>query len=334
MRYKDAGVDIDKAEVFKKEVKKLVRKTSNKSVLSDIGNFGGLYSQGKGSILTSTIDGVGTKTIVASIMNQHENIGYDVVSHGANDLVVQGAKPLFCLDYIGTSKLDNRIAVQLIKGMVKACRETGCVLIGGETAQMPGVYNEGQYDLVGCVVGVVSRKNLVDGSRIKPGDVVVGLASTGLHTNGYTLARRALLSHFGVNDYLKELKTTVGKALLMPHRNYSKIILPLLKRVKIKGIAHITGGGLIDNIPRVLPDGVRVVLDQERWQVLPIFKLIQKEGNVPAGEMYRTFNMGIGMVLIMDEKNAGKIKGGKIIGRVEACAGKPHTRVINRYGEE
>lgn len=340
MRYKDVGVDIDKAEVFKQEVKKLVRRTYHKSVLSDIGNFGGLYSLGKGNILTSSIDGVGTKTIVAGMMGQHENIGYDVVSHGANDLVVQGAKPLFCLDYIGTSKLDNRIAVQLIKGMVRACRETGCALIGGETAQMPGVYNKDQYDLVGCVVGIVSRQDLVSGSRIKPGDAVVGLTSTGLHTNGYTLARKVLLSRYGVNDYRAELKTTVGKALLKPHRNYSKFILGLGRRIKIKGMAHITGGGLIDNIPRILPNRTRVVLDQNLWKVLPIFNLIQKLGKVPVDEMYRTFNMGIGMVLIVDKKDVARIAGGKVIGQVEASAGKPYTYIVNQtrrereYGED
>lgn len=303
MRYADVGVDIDRADIFKKEVKKLVRRTFNKSVLSDIGLFGGLYSFGN-QILVATIDGVGTKTMVANAVGRHEVIGYDVVSHASNDLVVQGARPLFFLDYIGTSRLDNRVALQLIKGMVKACREIGCSLIGGETAQMPGVYKDGEYDLAGCMIGVVDKKNLINGSRVRPGDIVVGLPSNGLHTNGYTLARKVL----DINVY--------GKELLRPHKTYSRFILDLAKRIRIKGLAHITGGGLVDNLPRILPKGMKARIDRSAWKVPEIFRQIQKAGNVPEDDMYRTFNMGIGMAVIVDRKDAGKVKGGIAIGEI------------------
>lgn len=334
MKYKDVGVDIDKAEVFKNEVKRMVRRTFNKSVLSDIGLFGGLYSFSKDNVLVSTIDGVGTKTMVANLVGDHEGVGYDVISHGANDLVVQGARPLFCLDYIGTSRLDNKIAIQLIKGMVKACRECGCVLIGGETAQMPGVYREGEYDLVGCMVGVVQKKKIITGKAIKPGDVVVGLPSNGLHTNGYTLARKVLLSRYDVTDYIPELKSTVGKALLATHKNYSKYILELVKKINIKGMAHITGGGLIDNIPRVLPKKTRVILDQSMWKIPNLFRLIKYLGKVPLNDMYRSFNMGIGMVVIVSKKDAGKIKKGFVIGRVEEQKRGQKKCTITLDGEE
>lgn len=317
MKYSDAGVNIDEADIFKRGIKKLVRKTFNKSVLSDIGLFGGLYGFGKNTALVASIDGVGTKSMIANLTGRHENIGYDVVSHGSNDIVVQGARPLFCLDYIGTSKLDHKIAMQLMKGMVKACREVGCALIGGETAQMPGVYQEGEYDLAACMIGVVEKDKVIDGSKIRPGDVVVGLASTGLHTNGYTLARKVLLSEYDVHDYVSDLKTTVGDVLLKPHKTYSRFVLDLADKINIKGLAHITGGGLVDNIPRVLPKKSMVVIDKSSWSIPPLFRLIQEVGNVPEDDMYRTFNMGIGMVVIVDKKDAKKIKGGRVIGYVE-----------------
>jgi phosphoribosylformylglycinamidine cyclo-ligase len=317
MRYSDAGVDIDRAEVFKKEIKKMVRRTFNSSVLSDIGLFGGLYGFGKDTVLVSSIDGVGTKSMIAKMMGKHEVIGYDVIGHGSNDIVVQGARPLFCLDYIGTSKLDHNIAIQLIKGMVKACKDVGCALIGGETAQMPGVYQEEEYDLVGCMVGVVEKNKIINGKKIKPGHVVVGLSSTGLHTNGYSLARKILLEKHDVHHYVPELKTTIGDALLKPHKSYSKFILELRRKIEIKGLAHITGGGLIDNVPRILPENTMVVINKDSWNVPPLFNLIQEWGNVPDDDMYRTFNMGIGMVVIADKKDADKIKGGRIIGHVE-----------------
>ncbi len=329
MKYKDAGVDIDKAEVFKRKVKQLVRRTYNKSVLADIGLFGGLYSLPKKHsqpVLVSSIDGVGTKTIIARLMGEHEVIGYDIVAHGADDILAQGARPLFFLDYIGTAQLDNRIAIQLIKGMVKACRDVGCCLIGGETAQMPDVYRRGEYDLAGCIVGLVERKKIIDGRKIKPGDKIIGLPSTGLHTNGFTLARKVLLKKYRVSSYLPELKTTVGRALLRPHRSYVGQVFRLAQKTGIKGIAHITGGGLIDNIPRILPPGVNAVLDQKCWSVLPVFKLIQRLGRVPVEDMYRTFNMGIGMVLIVDKK--AKVNG-KIIG--EVVKGKRKV-IINSAG--
>jgi len=329
MKYSDVGVNIDKAEVFKKEIKKLVRGTYNKNVLSEIGLFGGLYAFGKDSALVSSIDGVGTKTKVACLTGNHEPIGYDVVSHGSNDIVVQGARPLFFLDYIGTGHLDSEIAVQLIKGMVRACKDIGCALIGGETAQMPGIYVEGEYDLAGCMVGVVEKKKIINGKKIKPRDVVVALASTGLHTNGYTLARKALLEKYDVKDYVKELEMTVGDALLQTHKSYSKFIVDLAEKIDIHGLAHITGGGLIDNIPRVLPKGAKVVIDQSLWLVPALFRLIQETGGVPSDDMYRTFNMGIGMVVIVNEKDVSKIKNGFVIGTVEKTNKESCTEMIN-----
>lgn len=324
VRYKDTGVDIDKAELFKRQIKSLIQRTYSKPVLADIGLFGGLYeiskTKYKNPVLVSSIDGVGTKTKVAQLMNRHEVIGYDVVSHGANDILAQGAKPLFFLDYIGTGKLDNKISLALIKGMTRACREVGCSLIGGETAQMPDVYAKQEYDLVGCMIGIVDKKNIINGSKIKPGDILIGLESIGLHTNGYTLARNVLLKKYNAKKYSAFLKTTVGDALLKPHKNYCSCVLKLTETIKIKGIAHITGGGLIDNIPRVLPKNTGVVINRNSWKILPIFKLIQKEGKVPKGDMYRTFNMGIGMVLIVNKKDKDRvlktIKKSRIIGCV------------------
>jgi len=324
MKYKDAGVDIEKAEIFKKKIKLLIRKTYNNSVLTDIGLFGGLYSlpksKSKQQILVSSIDGVGTKTKVAQLMGQHEIIGYDVVSHCVNDILAQGARPLFFLDYIGTGKLNNRICLQLIKGMTKACREVGCCLVGGETAQMPDVYVKDEYDLVGCIIGIVEKNKIIDGSRIKKGDLLVGIDSNGLHTNGFTLARKILLNKYKVNTYVKSLKSTIGKSLLKPHKNYSNDILKLAKRINISGIAHITGGGLLDNIPRILPKNLGVCIDQSTWKVPSIFKLIQTTGKVPQNDMYRTFNMGIGMVLIINKKYKNialkTIKKTRVIGEV------------------
>lgn len=316
MKYKDAGVNIDKAEVFKNKIKKLVRSTYSKSVLSEIGLFGSLYSFKKRSgnpVLVSSVDGVGTKSILAGMTGNHKVIGYDAVSHGANDILAQGALPLFFMDYIGTGKLESSIALELIRGMVKACREVGCSLIGGETAQMPDVYKKGEYDLVGCIVGVVDEKNIISGKGIKPGDKIIGLPGTGLHTNGYTLARKVLLKKYKINQYIPKLKTTVGKALLAPHKSYVKQVLSLSKKTKIKGIAHITGGGLLDNIPRILPSNVNAVIEKSTWKTPPLFTLIQEAGKVPVNDMYRTFNMGIGMVLIVDRK--AKVPG-KIIGEI------------------
>ena len=324
MKYKDVGVDIDKAEIFKNKIKHLIRKTYNKSVLTDIGLFGSLYAFPKkgyiNPILVSSIDGVGTKTLVAKAMKQHEGIGYDVVSHCANDILAQGARPLFFLDYIGTSKLKNKVCLDLIKGMTKACCEVGCSLIGGETAQMPDVYVKGEYDLVGCIIGIIEKNKIIKGSKIKKRDILIGLKSNGLHTNGFTLARNVLLKKYKIYSYVKSLKTTIGKALLKPHKNYNKDILKLSKIVSIKGLAHITGGGLLDNIPRILPKGLGVSIDQSKWEVLPIYKLIQETGNVPKIDMYRTFNMGIGMVIILDKKYKNivlkTIKNSYLIGEV------------------
>jgi len=324
MRYKDAGVDIDRAEIFKKRIKFVIRKTFSKNVLTDIGLFSGLYSiPRKGysrPVLVSSIDGVGTKTIIAELMNRHEVIGYDIVSHGANDILAQGARPLFFLDYIGARELDNSISIQLIKGMTKACRELNCSLIGGETAQMPDVYAKTGYEVAGAIIGIAERSRIINGSKVRPGDAVIGLESSGLHTNGYTLARNILLKKYNVNNYIPSLKMSIGRALLKPHKNYCKDVFSVMDKISIKGIAHITGGGLVDNIPRILPEGCGVQLDQKLWKILPVFRLIQKLGRVPGNDMYRTFNMGIGMILIVDNKDRDsalrRVKRSHFIGQV------------------
>ncbi|NOT59380.1 MAG: phosphoribosylformylglycinamidine cyclo-ligase [Acidobacteria bacterium] len=304
--YKDAGVDIDAANHATERIKKLARSTYNINVLSDIGSFGGMFSGSfddtRSPVLVASCDGVGTKLKIAFETGIHNTVGYDLVSACIGDILVQGARPLFFLDYIACGKLDPNTITQIVEGIASGCRDSDCALLGGETAEMPGFYQDGEYDIAGFIVGVVDKKKVINGSRITDGDVVIGIPSAGLHTNGYSLARKVLFDVAGykVNTHVDELGCTVGEELLKPHKNY----LPGLSKViehegAIKGMAHITGGGLVENIPRILPHNVEVVINQNSWPVPPVFNLIQRLGNVPHDDMMRTFNMGIGMVVIV-----------------------------------
>ncbi len=303
--YKEAGVDISLANQIVKKIKPLIGKTSIPGVLGGIGGFGGLFSlveqKYKEPVLVSGTDGVGTKLKVAFALNKHDTVGIDLVAMSVNDIITCGAKPLFFLDYISISKLSEKIVVNLIKGITEGCKMADCALLGGETAEMPGFYPEGEYDLAGFAVGIVEKSKIIDGREIKKGDSVIGIASNGLHSNGFSLVRKVLVEDkkHELEEKLAILKSTLGKELLRPTRIYVKPVLYLLEKYKVLGIAHITGGGLLENIPRILPDGVSVKIDRESWPKPPIFSLIQKEGNISDEEMYRTFNMGIGMVLIV-----------------------------------
>ena len=312
--YRDAGVNIDEMNTAVLRIREHVRSTFTPSVLSDVGAFGGLFAldwkRFDDPVLVSSIDGVGTKLKVAFLANRHETIGADLVSHCVNDILVQGARPLFFLDYFATGKLSQDILVAVVKGLSDGCRAAGCALVGGETAEMPAMYAEGEYDLAGTIVGVVDRSRIVDGRSITPGDVLVGLASDGLHTNGFSLARHVLFDVTGltVDDTPTPLGgRTLGDALLAPHRCYAPSVLPLLDEFNVKGMAHITGGGFYDNIPRILPTDCSVTVDRRLWTVPPIFTLIQELGRVADSEMYRTFNMGIGFVLVVEREQAGPI---------------------------
>jgi phosphoribosylformylglycinamidine cyclo-ligase len=265
-------------------------------------------SPGKDQILVASTDGVGTKLKIATLAGRHDTVGQDIVNHCVNDILVQGAKPLFFMDYIGTSKVDRRIMAQLVGGMCKACRENGCALLGGETAEMPGVYPPGEYDLVGTIVGAVGRKEAITGAAIRPGNVILALPSSGLHTNGYSLARKIVFETAGlsVKDRFPGLKESVADVLLAVHRSYLKPVSALLGKVRVRGLAHITGGGFPDNVPRVLPKGVTAVIDRASWTVPPLFQFLQEQGGVDRDEMYRVFNMGIGMVIMVSAEEAGK----------------------------
>jgi len=310
--YASAGVNIHLADTLKAGLKQKVRKTRRPEVLGTIGGFGGLFAldtkKYKQPVLVSSMDGVGTKLKIAVALNKHDTVGQDLVNHCVNDIAVLGAEPLFFLDYIGMGKLEPRVFEQLIKGLAKACAEAGCALIGGETAQLPGLYAAGDYDLVSTIVGVVERDQIIDGSRIRPGDAIIGLASTGLHTNGYSLARQILFAQMRVrlDDHDGTLGCTVGEELLKVHRNY----WPVIKEIRdcLHGAAHITGGGFYDNIPRVLPRNCIAFIRSGSWDVLPIFNLLQEGGGVTDEEMHRVFNMGIGMVLIVDPKSVPAIQ--------------------------
>jgi phosphoribosylformylglycinamidine cyclo-ligase len=289
-----------------------VRSTFTAGVLTDVGSFGGMFAlTGLGAmqqpVLVSSIDGVGTKLKVAVAVGKHDTIGRDLVNHCVNDILVQAARPLFFLDYFATGKLQPAVAVDVVKGLSEACREVGCALIGGETAEMPGVYSVEDYDLAGCIVGLVERQKIVDGSRIEPGDSAVGIASSGLHTNGFSLVRHVLLDGaeaMSLYESVPSLGRTLAEELLVPHRCYANAVLPLLEEFDIHGMAHITGGGFYDNIPRVLPSDCSLTIERRTWPIPPIFTLIETRGNVPEPEMYRTFNMGIGFVLILPPEQA------------------------------
>jgi phosphoribosylformylglycinamidine cyclo-ligase len=312
--YSDAGVDIDAATHATDKIKELARRTFNQRTLSEIGSFGGMFDGAfpslKQPVLVASADGVGTKLKIAFITGVHNTIGRDLVNHCVNDILVQGARPLFFLDYIATGKLLPDVVAGIVEGVANGCRENGCVLLGGETAEMPDFYSAGEYDVAGFIVGVADREKIIDGKQITPGDVLLALPSVGLHTNGYSLARKLFFEVAGykVETRLDELEMTIGEALLQPHLSYLKPIDGLLDSGMIKGLAHITGGGLTDNIPRILLPGCAVNIDKNSWPVLPVFELMQQIGNVSEAEMYRTFNMGVGMVVITAAENAETVK--------------------------
>lgn len=314
MNYADAGVSLSRADQAMVGVKKSVRSTFNQGVLGDVGNFGGLFTLKhlglKDPVLVSSVDGVGTKLKVDIEMGTHTLPGQDIVNHCCNDILVQGARPLFFLDYVAMGSLEPSVMDSIVVGMAKACRENDMVLIGGETAEMPGFYAKGDYDISGTIVGVVERENIIDGSHIHPGTKILGLPSTGLHTNGYSLARKALFDVAGytVKSKVEGLEGTIGEALTVPHRSYYKSLIDLTNAKKIDGMVHVTGSGFQGNIPRILPENVDVVIDRSAWQVPAIFKLIQQAGTVEKDEMYSTFNMGIGMLLFVDEANLAEVE--------------------------
>ena len=305
LSYRDAGVDIDAQDEALREVRRIVKKTYTPGVMSDIGSFGGLFRgsfpEMQAPILVSSADGVGTKLAVAKAMKVHDTVGYDLVCHCVNDILVQGARPLFFLDYFASGKLNPGVMTDVVKGMANGCRENDFALIGGETAEMPGMYSEDEYDVAGFIVGVVDEKHLITGKNVRQGDLVIALPSVGLHTNGYSLARKVLIDKCG-HDYqtiVPEIGGKVGEVLLAPHVSYLKALLPLVQESLIHGMAHITGGGLTDNVPRVLPADCDVQIRLGSWEVLPIFRYIFEKGGIEVEEMLRVFNMGVGMVLIV-----------------------------------
>ncbi|MGE0447537.1 MAG: phosphoribosylformylglycinamidine cyclo-ligase [Vicinamibacterales bacterium] len=312
MDYKAAGVNIDAGNEAVRRIRALARSTFTEGVLSDIGSFGGLFRLGdrvKEPVLVSSADGVGTKLKVAFLAGRHDTVGVDLVNHCVNDILVQGAEPLFFLDYLSTGRLSPDVAEAIVGGMAAACRENGCALLGGETAEMPGFYADGEYDLAGFIVGAVERSKLITGRTIAVGDVLVGVPSSGLHTNGYSLARRIVFERLGldVSSHVADLGKTVGAALLEPHRSYLPMIRPLLDGGRIKGMAHITGGGITENLPRILPHGTAAEIDAATWTVPPLFEWLWRSGGVPADDMYRTFNMGIGLIVATSPERAEQL---------------------------
>jgi phosphoribosylformylglycinamidine cyclo-ligase len=308
--YKASGVDIDAGNETVRRIRALARSTFTPGVISDIGSFGGLFQLETGRfrepVLVSSADGVGTKLKLAFLTNRHNTIGVDLVNHCVNDILVQGAEPLFFLDYLATGRLAPDVAQSVIDGIASACRDNGCALIGGETAEMPGFYNDGEYDLAGFIVGVVDRQRLINGRAVAIGDVLVGVPSSGLHTNGYSLARQIVFEHMKlqVTSHVPELGRTIGEVLLEPHRSYLSMIRPLLDGGRIKAMAHITGGGITENLPRILPHGTAAVVDASTWEVPPLFRWLQRNGNVPIDDMLRTFNMGLGLIIVAPRDRA------------------------------
>jgi phosphoribosylformylglycinamidine cyclo-ligase len=315
MDYKHSGVDIDAGNEVVRRIRALARGTFTPGVLSEIGSFGGLFGLGaaglRDPILVASADGVGTKLRIAFQTGIHTSIGRDLVNHCVNDILVQGAEPLFFLDYLATGRLDPDVAVRIVEGLAAACRENGCALLGGETAEMPGFYADGEYDLAGFIVGAVERDRLIDGRRIASGDMLIGLPSSGLHTNGYSLARRIAfdIARLRVDSYVEELGGTLGEILLVPHRSYLSCIRPLLGTNVIKGMAHITGGGITENLPRIVPEGMHPVIDPSRWEVPPVFRWLQRTGRVADAEMRRAFNMGIGLIVVCAPDDAESVRG-------------------------
>jgi len=327
--YARAGVDVDLGNAVKSRIHNRVKVTHGPEVLGKVGGFGGLFRADfrgmREPVLVSSVDGVGTKLKIAFATGRHDTVGQDLVNHCVNDIAVIGARPLFFLDYIGAERLEPAVFEQILKGFTKACKQAGCALIGGETAQMPGMYQRGEYDLAGTIVGVVERKKMLDGRRIKPGDVVLGLEANGLHTNGYSLARKILFETMGLTpeSRVEGIKGTLGDELLKVHRNYQPLLASAPAGI-IKGLAHITGGGLIDNLPRVLPKSCDAVICTEGWKKPVIFQIMERAGKVPRSEMFQVFNMGIGMAVVLSKKDVPafmkKIRA-KEIGRIESGTG-------------
>ncbi len=329
--YEQAGVDIEAGYEVVRRVKKLAKSTNIKGVLGEIGLFGGCFEIDKKGykqpVLVSGTDGIGTKVKIAFEMNKHDTVGIDLVAMNADDVACLGAKPLFFLDYIACNKIEPDIIEQILKGITEGCKQAGCALIGGETAEMSDLYGRGEYDLAGFAVGIVDKKKLIDGRKIIAGDVIIGLPSSGLHSNGYTLARKVIFDVAGlkVSSRVGGLDATVGEALLTPTIIYSKTLLKVFDKVNVKGIAHITGGGLPENVGRVLPKGTKAVFDSSSWTVPKIFNVIKKYGNISDAEMFKAFNMGIGMVLVVDKKDAkatAKLSGGVVIGEIQKGSGE------------
>ena len=309
--YAEAGVRIDEGERFVRLIKKPVRSTFTRRVLGDLGGFGALFdARFKGyrnPVLVSSVDGVGTKLKVAQLVGRHDTVGQDLVNHCVNDILTLGAKPLFFLDYFATGKLRAELAAEVVSGFVRACKENRCALVGGETAEMPGFYDGEEYDLAGTIVGVAEKKELITGGKIRKGDVLVGLASTGLHTNGYSLARSVLLRRYQVDDYIDDLGKTVGEALLAVHRSYLRTVTAVRKKFSIHGISHITGGGIEGNTNRIVPRGLRLRVDWSAWERPVLFRLIQRLGEIPEEDARRAFNLGVGMILIVSRKNVDRM---------------------------
>jgi phosphoribosylformylglycinamidine cyclo-ligase len=312
--YADSGVDIDRADRAKQRIKYLAHRTFTRGVIGDIGGFGGLFAIDKKKfrdpVLVSSVDGVGTKLKLAFMMNVHHTIGADLVNHCVNDIAVQGATPLFFMDYLATGRLDPNVAEKIVEGIAEACRHNGCALIGGETAEMPGFYPGGEYDLAGFIVGIVDRSKVITGQAVEAGDVLIGLPSNGLHTNGYSLARKLFfeVAHYTPESYVNEIKNKVGNELMRTHKSYWPLVRRLISAGLVHAMAHITGGGITENLPRVLPKGTAAVVELGTWPVLPVFTHLQQIGNVPADEMLRTFNMGIGMVLVVPAKKFKRVQ--------------------------
>jgi phosphoribosylformylglycinamidine cyclo-ligase len=328
--YANAGVNLDAADAAKKAMRTAIQSTHGPQVLGAMGGFGGLFaldtSGMREPVLVSSIDGVGTKLKIAFALNRHESVGADLVNHCIDDILVCGARPLFFLDYLALGAMDAAQATAVVNGVASACREAGCALIGGETAAMPGFYTPGEYDLAGCIVGLAERDHLVSGELIQAGDVVIGLPSLGLHTNGYSLAR-AVFAKADLNAPVPELGRSLGDELLQPHRSYLREVLPLVDAGVVAGMAHITGGGLVENLPRVVPEGLSVRLDATTWDILPVFRMIQREGNVSWGEMQRVFNLGLGFLVFCRPEHEAQVlaqtanAGGRRVGDVTPDTG-------------
>jgi phosphoribosylformylglycinamidine cyclo-ligase len=306
-KYEDAGVSIEAGDETVQKIKNYAKSTFNKSVLTDIGHFGAFFqpnlSEYTEPVFVSSVDGVGTKLKIAIKMNKHYTIGQDLVNHCVNDIAVCGAEPLFFLDYMAFGKLDSIVAAEIVKGFSIACKENGCALIGGETAEMPGIYQTGDYDLSGTIVGIVEKSKIIKGEKISSGNVLIGIPSNGLHTNGYSLARKVLLEKYNLSDTIPSLKKTIGEELLAVHKSYLKLIKSLKNKIEIKGMSHITGGGIVGNTKRILPNGLKLKIDWHKWEIPAIFKLIQETGGIDNEEMRKVFNMGIGLVIIVSKEN-------------------------------